>query len=394
MLSLYKDDLCKDSFFYGGALFTQVINVNNKILFDHLVKKYNFDNAAYVFPHFAVEFRNITEEEKKDFIIVSNAENCFHFNNELSSAVVFLNNLKQDCFEKLPSGIKAKSLSAVSNFNDAVSLKMPINGKIFDFKYAYVMGILNVTPDSFSDGGKYLNKTNALDYALKMLDEGTDIIDIGGESTRPGSELISEQDELSRILPVVSELKRLRPGAVISIDTNKSEVARQTLLEGADIINDISGGMFDPGIFKAVKNGDAVYVLMHIKGMPKNMQHNIFYNNLIEEIYADLDIQLNLAKAEGLNKIIIDPGIGFGKTAEHNLEIIHRISDFRSLGFPILIGLSRKGFLGKLFNFELSERDFPSAVADTMSLSNGARIIRSHNVQFCRIVCDIFNKSI
>jgi dihydropteroate synthase len=371
-----------------------VIHVNNKILFDHLVNKYHFDNAAYVFPHFAIEFRNITEEEKTDFLNASNSESCFHFNNELKSAIIFLNNLKQECFEKLPAGIKTVSLNAVSSFNDAVSLKMPINGKIFDFKYAYVMGILNITPDSFSDGGKYLNKNTAVDYALKMLDEGADIIDIGGESTRPGSELISEQEELNRVLPVVSELKRLRPGAVISIDTNKSKVARQTLQEGADIINDISGGTYDPAIFKAVKNSDAVYVLMHIKGIPKNMQHNIFYNNLIEEIYSDLNVQLNLARAEGLNKIIIDPGIGFGKTAEHNLEIIHRISDFRSLGFPILIGLSRKGFLGKLFNFELNDRDFPSAVADTMSLGNGARIIRSHNVKFCRIVCNMFNKSI
>lgn len=391
---MHKPTLCNDSSLSGGALFTQVIYVNNQMIFDHLVNKYNYDNASYIVPHFAIEFRNISEEEKTVFKNSVNAETCIYFNEQLNSALLFLNNLTQGCFEKLPPGIKIISLNAVNNFNDSVSIKIPINGKIFDFRFAYVMGILNVTPDSFSDGGKYLNKNYAVDFALKMLDAGADIIDIGGESTRPGSELISVKEELSRVLPVVSELKKLRPAAVVSIDTNKSEVARQTLLEGADIINDVSGGVFDPGIFKAVKSSDAVYVLMHIKGIPKNMQHNIFYNDLIEDIYSELNSQLNIAKAEGLNKIIIDPGIGFGKTAEQNLEIIRRISDFRSLGFPILIGLSRKGFFGKLFNFELDDRDLPSAIADTMSLGNGARIIRSHNVRFCRIVCDLFNKSI
>ncbi|MDP4115701.1 MAG: dihydropteroate synthase [Bacteroidota bacterium] len=345
-------------------------------------------------PQYVILYRNISESEKPLFEKISISDNSFRYNKVLNSALYFFNNLSTACFDKFPNAIKELSLIALSNFNDSISLKMPINGKIFDFNFAYLMGILNVTPDSFSDGGSFMNKDKAVDYGLKMLDEGADIIDIGGESTRPGSDFVSADEELKRVLPVIAGIKKLRPGAVISVDTNKSEVAKKSFDEGADIINDISGGIFDPEIFRIVKNADAVYILMHIKGTPKDMQHNVFYDNLIEDIYSELNTQLQIAQKAGLNKIIIDPGIGFGKTAEQNLDIIERISDFRSLGFPILIGLSRKGFLGKLFNYELNDRDFPSSIADTISLLNGARIIRTHNVKNCRIVCNIFNKMI
>jgi len=375
-------------------LFTQVIYLNSQACFSQYVNKYNLGNVSYILPQYVILYRNISESEKPLFEKISISDNSFRYNKVLNSALYFFNNLSTACFDKFPNVIKELSLIALSNFNDSISLKIPINGKIFDFNFAYLMGILNVTPDSFSDGGSFMNKDKAVDYGLKMLDEGADIIDIGGESTRPGSDFVPVDEELKRVLPVIAGIKKLRPGAVISVDTNKSEVAKKSLDEGADIINDISGGIFDPEIFRIVKNADAVYILMHIKGTPKDMQHNVFYDNLIEDIYSELNTQLQIAQKAGLNKIIIDPGIGFGKTAEQNLDIIERISDFRSLGFPILIGLSRKGFLGKLFNYELNDRDFPSSIADTISLLNGARIIRTHNVKNCRIVCNIFNKMI
>lgn len=375
-------------------MFTQVIYLNSQACFSQYVNKYNLGNVSYILPQYVILYRNISESEKPLFEKISISDNSFRYNKVLNSALYFFNNLSTACFDKFPNVIKELSLIALSNFNDSISLKIPINGKIFDFNFAYLMGILNVTPDSFSDGGSFMNKDKAVDYGLKMLDEGADIIDIGGESTRPGSDFVPVDEELKRVLPVIAGIKKLRPGAVISVDTNKSEVAKKSLDEGADIINDISGGIFDPEIFRIVKNADAVYILMHIKGTPKDMQHNVFYDNLIEDIYSELNTQLQIAQKAGLNKIIIDPGIGFGKTAEQNLDIIERISDFRSLGFPILIGLSRKGFLGKLFNYELNDRDFPSSIADTISLLNGARIIRTHNVKNCRIVCNIFNKMI
>lgn len=375
-------------------MLAQIIVIKNKDNYNDYALKYNLGSSLWI-PN--AVFLILKEINNKEINIIKNISEkwlSIHFDSLCSSAIVIFGNTDSSLISKLHEPFASIIKYAFEHFNLSTSLKYVINGKTFDFSFAYVMGILNVTPDSFSDGGNFIEKDKAVEQALKMIDEGADIVDIGGESTRPGSDFVPLEAEIKRVLPVISEIKKLRPDSVISIDTNKSELARIALLEGADIINDISGGLFDNNIFSVAKNSNAVYILMHIKGTPKNMQENIFYSDLISNVYSDLNKQIQLALETGLTKIIIDPGIGFGKTADQNLELINRLSDFKSLGFPILIGLSRKGFLGKVFNFELKDRDFPSSIAETISLVNGARIIRTHNVKNCRIVCDVFNKTI
>jgi dihydropteroate synthase len=294
-----------------------------------------------------------------------------------------INDLKNIVENHLPGKIKIESLKALNNFECYTQNKYQIGNSVLDFDKPLIMGILNVTPDSFSDGGKYLSEDKAIDKALKMIDEGADIIDIGGESTRPGSEPVSTNDELSRTIPVIKKLKSLRNDITISIDTTKSEVAQLALDNGASIINDISGLTFDLNIIEAAKKYDAALIIMHIKGNPKTMQENPFYEDVVSEVYDFLHEQSLLALNNGISKIIIDPGIGFGKRAKDNFELISRLDDFKSLGYPILIGLSKKSFIGSALDLETNEIDFGTSVLETLSTVKSARIIRTHNVQNC-----------
>jgi len=243
-----------------------------------------------------------------------------------------------------------------------------------------VMGILNVTPDSFSDGGKYYRKEEAVAHALEMIDAGADIIDIGGESTRPGSEAVSVQEETDRVIPVITEILKLKPEALLSIDTTKKEVADAALRQGVKIVNDISSASFDPEILNVVKQYDAAYVIMHMKGTPKTMQQSPSYEFVISEIYDYFTHKIQQVKKSGIKTIIIDPGIGFGKRIRDNYEIIRRLDEFKGLGLPIMIGLSRKSFLGKSMDLSIEERDSATIVAETMAAAKGAGIIRTHNV--------------
>lgn len=259
----------------------------------------------------------------------------------------------------------------------------------FDFsKRTYIMGILNVTPDSFSNGGLFFDKEKAVEHALRMEEEGADIIDVGGESTRPGSEPVSIDEEMRRILPVIEMLtKRLR--IPISIDTYKAEIAKRALDAGASLINDISGLRFDPKMPEVVARYKVPVVIMHIKGTPRDMQINPTYTALIPEITDYLKEGIDIAIAAGVSpdKIIIDPGIGFGKTVEHNLEILRRLSEFTSLEKPILIGPSRKSFIGKILgDLPTTERLEGTASAVAIGILNGANIIRVHDVRaMCRV---------
>ena len=243
------------------------------------------------------------------------------------------------------------------------------------------MGILNVTPDSFSDGGKYFNKDNAFNHALKLLNDGADIIDIGGESTRPGSESINLDEELSRVIPLITKLHSDNPSIIISIDTTKSEVAEEAIKNGASIINDISGGNFDERIFKVAANYDVPIVIMHIKGNPKNMQRSPSYDNVIEEISYYFKDRIELALGYHTNKIILDPGIGFGKRIEDNYKIINQLSRFKKFEYPLMIGVSKKSFLGDSLNLEVDKRNNASIIAESFSVLKGANIIRTHNVK-------------
>ena len=247
----------------------------------------------------------------------------------------------------------------------------------------YIMGILNVTPDSFSDSGLYFDKSAAIKRALRMVEEGADIIDIGGESTRPGSDPLAIEEEVRRTIPVVEALSR-EIAVPLSIDTYKSGVAKRALDAGASMVNDIGGLRFDPGMPKVVSDYKVPVVIMHIKGKPKDMQKNPVYEALMPEIMDSLREGIRAATESGISedKIIIDPGIGFGKTSEHNLEILHALYDLTLLEKPILVGPSRKAFIGKaLGDAPPGERLEGTAAAVAISIMNGADIIRVHDVK-------------
>ncbi|MBA4313066.1 MAG: dihydropteroate synthase [Chlorobiaceae bacterium] len=261
----------------------------------------------------------------------------------------------------------------------------------FDFaKRTFLMGILNITPDSFADGGKFNCIDDAVNYALKMADEGADIIDIGGESTRPGSTQISVEEELKRVLPVIERLVK-QTNVPISIDTYKSEVAELALNAGAQIVNDISGLHFDPKMAPIVARLHASLVVMHIKGTPRTMQANPEYNNLITEVKSYLETSINSAVSSGIKQIIIDPGIGFGKTVEHNLEIIKCLREFSALGYPIMTGPSRKSFIGKILNVDVDDRLEGTAAAVAACVMNGANIVRVHDVRAMKRVVSLID---
>lgn len=244
-----------------------------------------------------------------------------------------------------------------------------------------IMGILNVTPDSFSDGGLFFEKRKAVDHALQMIKEGADIIDIGGESSRPGSDPVPPEEELLRVIPVIEEIRK-NSDVPISIDTTKSAVARQAIKAGANMINDISAGRFDPAIFDVAAEKDVPVCLMHMKGTPKDMQKNPSYVNLMGEIESFLREAAKKAEKAGVKpeNIIIDPGIGFGKTPQDNVEILKNLSVLKTLNRPILIGPSRKSFIGRLLNLTVDNRLEPTLATIQFAYINGASIFRLHDV--------------
>ena len=244
----------------------------------------------------------------------------------------------------------------------------------------HLMGILNITPDSFSDGGAYFSVDAAVRRGIELVEEGADFIDVGGESTRPGSDPLPMDEEMRRVLPVIEQLTKL-VDVPISVDTHKSAVADRALDAGATIINDISGLHFDQSIAEIVAKRRATIILMHIQGTPKTMQQDPKYENLIEEISSYLLEGIRWAESKGIEQIIVDPGIGFGKTIEHNLEIIRRLNEFQRFGYPVLVGPSRKGFIGKILDLPVNERMEGTAAVVAVSIMNGANIVRVHDVK-------------
>jgi dihydropteroate synthase len=248
-------------------------------------------------------------------------------------------------------------------------------------KRTLLMGVLNVTPDSFSDGGLFFDKETAIARGLKMVEEGADFIDIGGESTRPGSKPLGLEEELRRVIPVIEFLAK-EVDAPISIDTYKSTVAKKAIEAGAQIINDISGLQFDPSLSQVAAKEDVPLVLMHIRGNPETMQKNILYKSLFSEIIQYLKDSIQRAESAGVEseQIIIDPGIGFGKTVEDNLLILKNLQEFKILGKPLLLGTSRKRFIGKILNADVTERLEGTLSSIVVGVLNGAHIIRCHDV--------------
>ena len=258
------------------------------------------------------------------------------------------------------------------------------------------MGILNVTPDSFSDGGRFTKTTIAVDHAIKMIDDGAHIIDIGGESTRPGSVPITESDECERILPVIESIKKINNKITISVDTYKASVAKKAIEAGADMVNDISGLTFDPDMISLLSGKDIPVIIMHINGKPKTMQKNPSYDNVIKNIKHFLYQQSKIAEKAGIknNHIILDPGIGFGKTFEHNFTLIRRLDEFCSLGYPVMIGPSRKAFIGDALDLPIDDRIEGTLATVVAGIMNGAKIVRVHDVKEVSRVVKITEKII
>lgn len=264
-----------------------------------------------------------------------------------------------------------------------MSFKLKWAGRCLDLdQRTHIMGVLNITPDSFSDGGMYFDRDKAVEHALAMERAGADFIDIGGESTRPFSEGISNDEEKARVIPVIERLAESL-SVPMSIDTCKAEVAQAALAAGASIINDISALRVDGDLAGVAADARVPVILMHMQGTPKNMQRNPRYRDLMGEIKAFLARAVERALSAGVreDRIIVDPGIGFGKTLDHNLQIIRDLSDFQSLGKPVLIGPSNKTFIGHILGKEAHERDAGTMAAVAAGVMNGAHVVRVHRVK-------------
>jgi len=255
------------------------------------------------------------------------------------------------------------------------------NGKLIDLSQPKVMGILNITPDSFFDGGKYKDVQSILEQVEKMLEEGATFIDVGGYSSRPGAVHISEQEELKRVVPIIELLIDYFPGIIISVDTFRSSVAKECILKGAAMINDISAGEMDENMFATVADLQVPYCMMHMLGTPQNMQSNPQYGNIVTELLSYFSEKTSQLKLLGLKDILVDVGFGFGKTMEHNYELLEQLSLFKTLDFPLLIGVSRKSMLYRTLEITAAESLNATTVAHTLALINGASILRVHDVK-------------
>ena len=258
-----------------------------------------------------------------------------------------------------------------------------IAGRVLDLSRPLVMGIVNVTPDSFSDGGRYFAGSAALDHARRLIEEGADLLDVGGESTRPGAADVSEAEEVERVLPLVEALRGT--GVPVSVDTSKPGVMRAALAAGAAVINDVRA-LQEPGALDAVRTSDCGLVLMHMQGLPRTMQREPHYEDVVAEVAAFLESRVAVATNAGIraDRIVIDPGFGFGKTLGHNFTLLRRLEDLRVIGRPVLAGLSRKSMLGAVTGRAVDDRTAASLAAAILAVERGARIVRVHDVAATR----------
>ena len=249
------------------------------------------------------------------------------------------------------------------------------------FQTPKVMGILNVTPDSFSDGGLFFSKEQALERAYTMIEEGAQIIDIGGQSTRPYAEAISVEEELRRVIPLIETIRTHHPSMFISVDTSKAEVMREAIAAGANMINDVAALRYE-GSLESVANSEVYVCLMHMQGEPRTMQDQPFYQEVVTEVKDFLHARVQHCLQAGIlpHRILIDPGIGFGKKLEHNLRLIHHLEVFTQSGYPVVLGVSRKSLLGQILNKPLTERLYGGLTLAVLALLKGTKVIRTHDV--------------
>ncbi|MEW6194779.1 MAG: dihydropteroate synthase [Bacteroidota bacterium] len=377
----------------------QLVDIFYPNVFRRYGAKYNIFRNLYEKDLLGLEIRDIDFKfaQKVKKIILTNEEICYLNIKENKQIVDLLALGSYGVFKELAKEIIAlgnedvgfKIKKVIQSVNEYENNSFSIAGKCYGLEKTYLMGILNVTPDSFSDGGKYYQVNDAVKHGIQLLEDGADILDIGGESSRPGSKPITAEEEIKRVVPVIEKILEIKPDAVISIDTMKSNVAEETLKLGAKIVNDISAFENDKNMLDVVKKYDAALILMHMKGTPENMQENPSYEDVVSEIYDYLVNKTEIAKRNGVKDIIIDPGIGFGKRVIDNYEIIKRLNEFKGIGYPIMLGLSKKSFIGKTLNLATGDREEPTIVAEAISIKNGARIIRTHNIKKAKVAMNI-----
>ncbi len=273
-------------------------------------------------------------------------------------------------------------------------MNINIRGRLFDLSKPKVMGILNLTPDSFYDGGVHNEINKIEDHVNKMVNDGMDILDIGGYSSKPGAKNISVDEELLRVIPILKHIRKIFPELVISIDTFRSKIASASLNEGADIINDISGGTLDKNMMSVVAKNNCPYILMHMQGNPQNMQNDPSYENVTLEIIQYLAQRIKIAHDNNIVDIIVDPGFGFGKTLEHNFEILNNLEKFNVLDTPILAGFSRKSMIYKTLKTSSEKALNGTSSLNTIALTKGAKILRVHDVKEAKECIILHEKTI
>ena len=273
-------------------------------------------------------------------------------------------------------------------------MNINIRGRLFDLSKPKVMGILNLTPDSFYDGGVHNEINKIEDHVNKMVNDGMDILDIGGYSSKPGAKNISVDEELSRVIPILKHIRKIFPELVISIDTFRSKIASASLNEGADIINDISGGTLDKNMMSIIAKNNCPYILMHMQGNPQNMQNDPSYENVTLEIIQYLAQRIKIAHDNNIVDIIVDPGFGFGKTLKHNFEILNNLEKFNVLDTPILAGFSRKSMIYKTLKTSSEKALNGTSSLNTIALTKGAKILRVHDVKEAKECIILHEKTI
>ena len=340
------------------------------------------DSKFYVRPIFG---------KKKSYSILLGSSNLYFSNIELierrfkmiKKKIISVNDI-----ENLPQNVRKIVKEKIKIIKKPLSKATSIN-----FKKPCIMGILNVTPDSFYDGGRYISKESALTQFAKLVNEGADIIDLGGESTRPGAKKISTREEIKRVIPILKSITKKK--VLISLDSRKPDVMSQALKVGINFVNDVSGLRYDKRIFNLLKRSNLPFIIMHSISDPKNMQKDIKYDDVLLDVYDFFESQIGKCKKKSinLNNIIIDPGIGFGKTVKQNLKLISNISLFHSLGFPILLGASRKSFIGKLSKNTLNNDRLGGSIATVLyGFTQGVQIFRVHDVHETIQAIKIFSK--
>jgi dihydropteroate synthase len=272
-------------------------------------------------------------------------------------------------------------------------LTIKCRGEVVDLSVPKVMGVLNLTPDSFYDGGRYDTKEKIFIHVQKMVNEGCDILDIGACSTRPGAVEVSESEELKRLKPVIELIRLKFPELIISIDTYRSEIARIMVNDySADLINDISAGDMDAKMLETIAQLNVPYIMMHMQGTPGNMQQNPEYKNVVQEVIQYFSEKINITKLLGINDVIIDPGFGFGKTIDHNYQLLKFLSDFRIFELPILVGLSRKSMIYKVLDTSPDDSLNGTTVLNSLAMAGGANILRVHDVCEAKEAIRLFQK--